>query len=92
MANERDKDLPLVVAEILIEMQQVRQEIHSMAVLMKKQQEHTTAMFSLLVEEGRKNNEFIAYSLNKALGIQQQKINEHEERLQRLENQSSPSN
>ncbi|HEX8351221.1 MAG TPA: hypothetical protein VF598_14755 [Hymenobacter sp.] len=76
--EDRNKDLPLIVSEILIEMQQIRQDLQSY-------QAHTNKMIEGILDESRKNTEFVVYAMNKAVRVQQDQIDEHEERLQRLE-------
>ena len=62
--DERNKDLPLIVSEMLIEMHEIKGDmreakisLQQMASLMLKQQQ-TNDQFRLLIEENRKNTEF----------------------------------
>ncbi|RSK32401.1 MULTISPECIES: hypothetical protein [Hymenobacter] len=83
--DERNKDLPLIVSEILIEMHEMKEALNRVASVVVKQQEHTNNMFNTLLDENRKNMEFMTYSINKALGQQQQVNAAFEQRLTELE-------
>lgn len=96
MANERDKDLPLVVSEILIEMHSTRQAVERLndgfrrlAEITNQQQEHNNRLFKLMMEQNTQNAEFLAYTITKAIGGQQTQIEAHEQRIKRLEDKFS---
>lgn len=57
--DERNKDLPLIVSEILIEMHEMKETLNRVATVMTKQQEHMNAMFSVILDENKKNMEFM---------------------------------
>ncbi|SHJ16438.1 hypothetical protein SAMN02745146_2493 [Hymenobacter daecheongensis DSM 21074] len=64
--EDRNKDLPLIVSEILIEMHEMKEDIRQMnqtltrvASVVVKQQEHVNSMFNTLQDESRKNMEFM---------------------------------
>jgi len=64
--EDRNKDLPLIVSEILIEMHEMKEDIREMkdalnrtASIVLKQQEHMNTMFNVLLDENKKNMEFM---------------------------------
>ncbi|GAA4009764.1 hypothetical protein GCM10022408_22370 [Hymenobacter fastidiosus] len=64
--EDRNKDLPLIVSEILIEMHEMKEGIREMnqtltrvASVVVKQQEHMSTMFSTFQEENKKNMEYM---------------------------------
>lgn len=64
--DDRNKDLPLIVSEILIEMHEMKEDIREMknalnrmASVILKQQEHTNSLFVTIQEENRKNMQFV---------------------------------
>ncbi len=126
--DERNKDLPLIVSEILIEMHEMKDDIREMredirnmkdaldrtSSVVLKQQEHMNSMFNVVLDESKKNMEFmtsmmtdvrqenvslinevrregeegrqfLTYSINRALGQQQQVNATFEQRLTELE-------
>ncbi|MBX0292416.1 hypothetical protein K3G63_18355 [Hymenobacter sp. HSC-4F20] len=112
--DERNKDLPLIVSEILIEMHEMKEALNRVASVVVKQQEHMNSMFNVLLDENKKNvsfmasimadarqenislinevrregeegRQFMTYSINKALGQQQQINAAFEQRLAVLE-------
>ena len=112
--DDRNKDLPLIVSEILIEMHEMNETLNRVAAVVTKQQEHMNSMFNVLLDESKKNMEFMTslmtdvrqenislinevrregeegrqfmtYSINKALGQQQQINAAFEQRLIELE-------
>lgn len=92
--EERNKDLPLIISEMLIEMHIMQSDIRDMkdalnrtATAVLNQQQHTNNMLSVFQEESRKNMEFMTYSISKALGQQQATNQDFEARLKRLEQQ-----
>lgn len=57
--DDRNKDLPLIVSEILIEMHEMKETLNRVAVVVTKQQEHMNIMFNVLLDENKKNMEFM---------------------------------
>ena len=98
--DERNKDLPLIVSEILIEMHEVKEgikdlrddmrgmksAIEQMASLMHRQQEHTNTMFQVLMEENRKNTEFMVAAFREEAQATRQRLDNQEGRISKLEN------
>ncbi len=92
--EDRNKDLPLIVSEMLIEMHEMKTDIREMKealnrtiTVVLKQQEHTNGLLTVFQDESRKNMEFMTYSISKALGQQQSTNQDFEARLKRLEQQ-----
>ncbi len=98
--EERDKDLPLIVSEILIEMHEMKEGIHEMkgemrevktalqqmASLMLKQQQSTNDQSRLLLDENRKNTEFIVSAFRDEAQETRRRLEDHEGRITKLEN------
>jgi hypothetical protein len=98
--DERNKDLPLIVSEILIEMHEMKEGIQhmredmqgmksaleQMAATMLKQQEHTNGMFQVLMEENRKNTEFMVSAFREEAQATRQRLDDHEGRISKQEN------
>ena len=64
--DDRDKDLPLIASEILIEMHEMKEDIREMknalnrvANVVLEQQTHTNTMFRTIQDESRKNMEYV---------------------------------
>lgn len=64
--DDRNKDLPLIVSEILIEMHEMKEDIREMkdalnrvATVVLKQQEHMNSVFDVLLDENKKNIKFM---------------------------------
>ena len=57
--DERNKDLPLIVSEILIEMHEMKETLNRVATVVTKQQEHMNSMFNVILDESKKNMEFM---------------------------------
>jgi NAD-specific glutamate dehydrogenase len=99
--EDQNKDLPLIISEILIEMHEMKDEIRAMqgdiksmtvalnrtAEVVLNQQAHTNNILTVFQEESKKNMEFMTYSIAKALGQQQAVNQDFESRLKRLEQQ-----
>lgn len=92
--EDRNKDLPLIVSEMLIEMHEMKTDIREMKDALNRtvsvvlsQQEHTNNLLAVFQDESRKNMEFMTYSITKALGQQQVVNQDFEARLKRLEQQ-----
>ncbi|UYZ61627.1 hypothetical protein [Hymenobacter weizhouensis] len=97
--DERNKDLPLIVSEIVIEMHEMKEgiqemrddmrgmksAIEQMASLMLKQQQHTNHMFHSLMEENRKNTEFMVAAFREEAQATRQRLDDHEGRISTLE-------
>ena len=88
--EDRNKDLPLIISEILIEMHEMKEHIQSMtaalnrtAEVVLKQQEHTNNILTVFQEESKNNMEFMTYSISRALGQQQAINQDFESRLTR---------
>lgn len=85
---DQNQGLPLIISEILIEMHEMKDEVRAMqgdirsmtealnrtVSVISRQQDHTNNILMVFQEEGKKNAEFMTYSIIKALG-QQQAIN-----------------
>lgn len=76
--DERNKDLPLIVSEILIEMQQMRHE-------RQRDREENRQFMQLIVEESRKNTERLLEVFNRGFDMVQTRIDQVDERLERVE-------
>ncbi|MBO0357702.1 hypothetical protein J0X19_07075 [Hymenobacter sp. BT186] len=76
--DERNKDLPLIVSEILIEMQQMRHE-------RQQDREENRQFMQLIVEESRKNTERLLEVFNRGFDMVQTRIDQVDERLERVE-------
>ena len=99
--EDRNKDLPLTISEILIEMHEMKGDIRVMqgdirsmttafnrtAEVVLKQQEHANNILTVFQEERKTNMEFMTYSISKALGQQQAISQDFESRLKRLAQQ-----
>lgn len=91
--DERNKDLPLIVSEILIEMHEMKEDmrevktaLQQMAALMLKQQQHTNEQFRLLMDENRKNTEMLITAFRDEAAQTRQTLADHAGRISRLEN------
>lgn len=90
---EPDKDLPLVVAEILIEMHglnartgKVESALNRMAELMLLQQQETNKRFDLLMEADRANTTMLIDAFREEAAATRARLDSIENRLERLEN------
>ncbi|RTQ44932.1 hypothetical protein EJV47_26545 [Hymenobacter gummosus] len=91
--DERNKDLPLIVSEILIEMHEMKEDmrevktaLQQMAALMLKQQQYTDEQFRLLMDENRKNTEMLITAFRDEAAQTRQTLADHAGRISRLEN------
>lgn len=91
--EDRNKDLPLIVSEILIEMHEMKEDmreakiaLQQMAALLLKQQEHTNGMFQALMDENRKNTEFMVVAFREEAQATRQRLEDHEGRISKQEN------
>jgi len=76
--EDRNKDLPLIVSEILIEMQQIRQE-------MQQDRNENSRLMLLLMDENRKNTEQLLQVFNRGFDMLHTRIDQVDERLERVE-------
>jgi hypothetical protein len=76
--EDRNKDLPLIVSEILIEMQQIRQE-------MQRDRNENSRLMLLLMDENRKNTEQLLQVFNRGFDMLHTRIDQVDERLERVE-------
>ncbi len=83
--DERNKDLPLIVSEILIEMQQMRQE-------RQQDREESRRLAELMIEENRKNTERMLEVFNRGFDMIQSRIDRVDERLERVERKQDDKN
>jgi hypothetical protein len=83
---EQDKDLPLVVAEILIEMHDVKSALNRMAEIMLTQQQETNKRFELLMEADRANTTMLINAFKEEALATRERLDSIENRLERLEN------
>lgn len=91
--EDRNKYLPLIVSEILIEMHEMKEDMRGvkiasqqMAALLLKQQEHTNGMFQALIDENRKNTEFMVAAFREEAQSTRQRLEDHEGRISKQEN------
>ncbi|HEX8426519.1 hypothetical protein [Hymenobacter sp.] len=91
--DERNKDLPLIVSEMLIEMHEIKGDmrevktaLQQMASLMLKQQQHTNDQFRLLMEENRKNTEFMVSAFREEAQATRHRLDDQDGRISKLEN------
>ena len=83
--DERNKDLPLIVSEILIEMQQMRQE-------RQQDREENRQFMQLILEESRKNTERMLEVFSRGFDMLQTRIDQVDERLERVERKQDDKN
>lgn len=83
--DERNKDLPLIVSEILIEMQQMRQE-------RQQDREENRQFMQLIIEESRKNTERMLEVFKRGFDMVQTRIDQVDERLERVERKQDDKN
>lgn len=83
--EDRNKDLPLIVSEILIEMQQMRQEQH-------RDREENHRLLMLMMEENRKNTEQMLQVFNRGFDMLYTRIDQVDERLERVERKQDDKN
>ncbi len=83
--EDRNKDLPLIVSEILIEMQQMRQE-------RQQDREENRRLIELMIEESRKNTERMLEVFNRGFDLMQARIDHVDERLERVERKQDDKN
>jgi hypothetical protein len=83
---EQDKDLPLVVSEILIEMHDVKSALNRMAEIMLTQQQETNRRFELLMEADRANTTMLISAFKEEALATRERLDGIETRLERLEN------
>jgi hypothetical protein len=83
---EQDKDLPLVVAEILIEMHDVKSALNRMAEIMLTQQQETNKRFELLMEADRANTTMLINAFKEEAFATRERLDSIETRLERLDN------
>ena len=83
--EDRNKDLPLIVSEILIEMQQMRQEQH-------RDREENHRLLMLMMEENRKNTEQMLQVFNRGFDMLHTRIDQVDERLERVERKQDDKN
>jgi predicted secreted protein len=76
--EDRNKDLSLIVSEILIEMQQIRQE-------MQQDRNENSRLMLLLMDENRKNTEQMLQVFNRGFDMLHTRIDQVDERLERVE-------
>ena len=76
--EDRNQDLPLIVSEILIEMQQIRQEMH-------QDREANQRLLMVMIEESQKNTERMLEVFNRGFDLLHQRIDKVDERLERVE-------
>ena len=91
--EDRNKDLPLIVSEMLIELHEIKEDtrevkiaLQQMASLSLKQQQNTNDQFRLLLEENRKNAEFIVSAFREEARETRRRLDDHEERIIKLGN------
>jgi predicted secreted protein len=83
--EDRNKDLPLIVSEILIEMQQMRQEQH-------RDREEGHRLLMLMMDENRKNTEQMLQVFNRGFDMLHTRIDQVDERLERVERKQDEKN
>lgn len=83
---EQDKDLPLVVSEILIEMHDMKSALNRMAELMLVQQQETNKRFEMLMEADRANTTMLINAFKQEALTTRERLNSIDTRLERLEN------
>ena len=83
--EDRNKDLPLIVSEILIEMQQMRQE-------MQQDRAENSRLMLLLMEENRKNTQQMLQVFNRGFDMLHTRIDQVDERLERVERKQDEKN
>lgn len=97
---DQHQDLPLIVSEILIEMHEMKSEIHDMstrltgvekavnrmAELMLTQQQETNRKLTLMLESNKSNTEMLIEAFREQGVRTNERLNEHEGRLGKLEN------
>lgn len=64
--DDRNKDLPLIVSEILIEMHEMKETLNRVATVVTKQQEHMNTMFNVVLDENKKNMAFMVSMMAEA--------------------------
>ncbi|MDO7877030.1 hypothetical protein Q5H93_19950 [Hymenobacter sp. ASUV-10] len=84
--DERDKDLPLVVSEILIEMHDMKSALNRMAEIMLLQQQETNKRFDMLMEADRANTTMLINAFREEGLATRSRLDSIENRLERLEN------
>ena len=98
--DDRNKELPLIVSEILIEMHEMKGEIHGMserltgvekavnrmAELMLVQQQETNRKLDLMLEGNKSNTEMLIDAFRGEALATRARLDDHESRLGKLEN------
>lgn len=80
--DDRNKDLPLIVSEILIEMQEMRQEQH-------RDREENHRLLMLMMDENRKNTEQMLQVFNRGFDMLPTRIDQVDQRLERVESKQN---
>jgi hypothetical protein len=98
--EDRNKDLPLIVSEILIEMHEMKDEIHGMserltgvekavnrmAELMLVQQQETNRKLDLMLEGNKSNTQMLIEAFSREATTTHSRLDDHESRIGKLEN------
>ena len=98
--EDRNRDLPLIVSEILIEMHEMKGEIHKMserltgvekavnrmAELLSVQQQETNRKLTLMMEGNKSNTEMLIEAFRGEGLRTRSRLDDHEDRISALEN------